>query len=48
LTEKHDARISLHFVSHAFVEKIDHRRGIARELRIVFGIELFGRGIDIR
>ena len=40
-------RIAPHLVLHARVEQVDHRRLVARELRIVFGVELLARGIDV-
>ena len=48
LTEDEDFIVAPHFVFHAGIEQIDHRRRLAGELRVVFGIELLARGIDIR
>ena len=39
--------VAAHLVLHARVEQVDHRRLVARELRIVFGVELLARRIDV-
>src|SRR5207249_11570619 len=43
LAEHHDARIPRHLVLQAGVEQVDHRGGIAPELRVVFRVELLDR-----
>ena len=45
--EHEDAFVARHLVAHAGVEQVHHGGGLARELRIVFGIELFRRWIDV-
>src|SRR5258705_18866 len=47
LAEDEDPRIARHLVLHAAVEQIHHRRGLAREMRIVLGVELLRCGIDV-
>ena len=45
---KHEnAFVARHLVFHADVEQIHHRRRLARELRIVLGVELLARRIDV-
>ena len=46
--EHEDARVAAHLVLHADVEKVHHGGGIARELWIVFGVELFAGRVHIR
>src|SRR6266511_1562123 len=48
LAEHENAPVARHLVLEAAVQEIDHRRGIARELRVVLGVELLGRGVDVR
>ena len=47
LAEDEDLLIAPHLVLHAGVEQIDHRRLVAGELRIVLGVELLARRIDV-
>src|SRR3989475_5505834 len=44
LAEHHDASIPPHPLLQAGVEQVDHRGGIAPELRVVFRVELLGGG----
>ena len=48
LAEYQDPGVARHFILHAGIEQIHHGGRLAREMGIVFGIELLGRGIDIR
>src|SRR5690349_5639892 len=45
--EHENALIAPHLVFHARVEEIDHRGLVARELRVVFGVELLARRINV-
>ncbi len=45
--EDENAWIAHHLVAQAAVDQVDHRGRLARELRVVFGVELFGRRIDV-
>ena len=42
-----NAWVPRHLVFEAAVQQIHHRRGIPRELGVVFGVELLGGGVDV-
>ena len=46
--EDDDARLARHLVLKACIEQIHHRGGIACELGVVLGVELFGGRVDVR